>query len=340
MNDARSSVYLYVLLFLITSCVSHNPTSNRPVPDSDVATYLESSGYIALKSTRDSEFYVKGIIGDVKLRFTIDSGSSINVLPKKYLKKIIVDHDEKEKKPKFEESTPIIGLAGIALDIISQDNLEFEVILGGHAIPKQAFMIQHPRQMGEDLDFTGIPILGVDFLRQTSAVLCFRSQTMFMKTRENRYPVSLDSLLKSKGYHAVRLYRTHDICYAPITLNGKRARALIDTGMDQLLCSKSFVTRSIGQPKITDISLRFDAGGNPLGMQHFSTDKLKIGQYSLGKIEATMLDYEAWNNGIAYSDTSRHINEMVIGCELLIILDAYLDYENLILYIKRDHEAG
>jgi predicted aspartyl protease len=129
--------------------------------------------------------------------------------------------------------------------------------------------------------------------------------------------------INSNGYHLM----------ASLKINGLKANALIDTGASRTILDKSRVAYYLDHPTMKKYD-KFFSGLGTGPIETFRTDigSIEIGGIELRKLEVVVIDLKAINDSYALFDLPKI--DLVLGCDLLIKMNAVIDCPNRDLIVN------
>ena len=151
--------------------------------------------------------------------------------------------------------------------------------------------------------------------------------------QQDKFDSELGLFLKEKNYEAIQLGRfITGHLYLTAEVNGTNATFVLDTFavssvMEEKKESKFNLTTSLSESKAVG------AGGNNLALKETSIKNFCIKNYVLHDYKIHLMNLDHVNN--AFKKVGIAEIDGVIGADILIRGKAVIDYEKLILYLKK-----
>lgn len=151
--------------------------------------------------------------------------------------------------------------------------------------------------------------------------------------QQDKSDSELGHFLKEKNYEAIQLGRfITGHLYLTAEVNGTNAIFVLDTGagstvMEEKRDSKFNLTTSLSELNAVG------AGGSNLALKETSIKNFKIKNYVLHDYKIHLMNLDHVNN--AFKQVGIAEIDGVIGADILIKGKAVIDYEKLILYLKK-----
>jgi hypothetical protein len=165
-------------------------------------------------------------------------------------------------------------------------------------------------------------------------VICFIVGLLFVIPKaHSQSQTELATFLEKKGYVAIPMKKlpTGHLCIIA-DVNDTTATLILDTGAGATVLEEKREEKFQLKPSVSDAQAA-GAGAVNMEMKKTTVKKFNMANYFLDNYEVYLMNLDHVN--IAFQQMELETIDGVIGADILTIGKAIIDYENLILYLKK-----
>lgn len=310
-----------------------SPAISAAEPTNSMQSFMAQRGYQAIHMERKTEnrFLIRGKLNDVRTVFAVDTGANVSV----------VDFHRARKLPELGIDKGVRGPFGFhaeGLKIVAMTCMDLNGVVVSNQ-PARVLNLHHEMGIatGSNIPLTSPEtrdvVLGIDFLRDTHALLDCGTLTLYLRGQQPGLELqeNMEKSFELSGYVSVQLrYSRHRLPCLPVVINGIETELLLDTG-------GSYSVLESGKADDFHISMSNpigkmgDVGARQTALYFATVSSLKIGKCELRNFPIGMVHFKS-----AGSDkpADQWLGTGSIGPDLLGATRALIDCSSGKLYLR------